>query len=336
MRFIGDVVLTTPVIRAIRERYPNAYIAYLAEKEAASLLEHNPYLNEIITFDYSRPTVLEQARVAIRLRRSSFDVFIDLFCNPRTAILSWLSGARMRIGKKVKGRGALYTHKILDNGKPKSAIAYHYQYVKPIGVDAIHWKTEIFLTDDEKREARTYLQWQDIDLSKPIIGIHPGATWPAKMWSWENFADLADLIRAKLHAQVLFVQGPNDRERVEKITRRATGQLLLLPPMKIRQLAAVISCFNAYLTNDNGTMHIAVAVGTKTIGIFGPGEENIWFPYAQPYYEETAGHVALRKDVRCHPCHLDFCNREGEGFMECMNLLSVNEVFDEVKKRLGV
>jgi ADP-heptose:LPS heptosyltransferase len=82
-------------------------------------------------------------------------------------------------------------------------------------------------------------------------------------------------------------------------------------------------------------MHIAAAVGTKTIGIFGPGEENIWFPYVPPEYEVSAGHLAMRKDVECHPCHLDFCNRSGDKHMECMNLLGVKEVFEEVKKRVG-
>jgi ADP-heptose:LPS heptosyltransferase len=81
-------------------------------------------------------------------------------------------------------------------------------------------------------------------------------------------------------------------------------------------------------------MHIAAAVGTKTIGIFGPGEEHIWFPYVPPFYPLSAGHTALRKDVPCHPCHLDYCNREGEGYMECMKLLGVKEVFEEVRKRL--
>ena len=334
MRFIGDVVLTTPVIHAVREKYPDAYIAYLGEKEAVSLLEHNPYLDEIIPFDFSALTLFEQPRIGFGLRRKSFDVFIDLFCNPRTALLAWLSGARMRIGKDVKGRGVVYTEKILDDGKPKSAIAYHYQYVRPIGVEPRFWKTEIFLTDDELRNARAYLKWQDIDPDRPVVGIHPGATWPAKIWPWENFADLADVIRAKLHSQVVFIQAPNDRELISNITRRATGQVVVLPPMQLRQLAAVLSCCTTFVTNDNGAMHIAVAVGTKTIGIFGPGEENIWFPYVPPAYRETPGHIALRKDVPCHPCHLDVCNRKSGEFMECMKLLTVMEVLEEVRKRV--
>ncbi len=335
MKYIGDVVLTTPVVHAVRDTYPDAYIAYLAEKEAVSLLLHNPYLDEIIPFDFSALTLIEQPRVGYRLRRKSFDVFIDLFCNPRTAMLSWLSGARMRIGKEVKGRGIVYTDKILDDGKPKSAIAYHYQYVRPIGVEPKYWKTEIFLTDDELRNARAYLKWQELDPARPVVGIHPGATWPAKIWPWENFADLADLIRAKLHAQVVVIQGPNDRELISNITRRSAGQVLVLPLMQLRQLAAILSCCTAFVTNDNGVMHIAVAVGTKTIGIFGPGEEDIWFPYGPPYYNEAAGHVALRKNVPCHPCHLDVCNRKGDEFMECMKLLSVKEVLEEIGKHLA-
>ena len=81
-------------------------------------------------------------------------------------------------------------------------------------------------------------------------------------------------------------------------------------------------------------MHIAAAVGTPTIGLFGPGEENIWFPYTPAFPGGSSKHIALRKDVPCHPCHLNVCNRTGNGYMECMKLLSVNEVFNAVKERI--
>lgn len=176
MKFIGDVVLTTPVIRAVREKYPDAYIAYLGDSHAVSLLEHNPHLDEIIPFDFSKPVLFEQPSVMFKLRQRKFDVFIDFFCNPRTALLARASGAPIRIGKEVKGRGKLYTHRIQDSSEPKTAVEFHYQYVKPIDVEPTTFKTEIFLTEDEKREARNYLKWQDIDTDRPIIGLHPGAT----------------------------------------------------------------------------------------------------------------------------------------------------------------
>ncbi len=334
MKFIGDVVLTTPVIHAVKAKFPSAHIAYLAEKQALSLLEGNLCLDELIPFDFSKPALLEQPRVIRRLRKGGFDVFIDLFCNPRTALLARASGAPIRIGKEVRGRGRLYTHRVQDDGMPRNAIEYHYQYVREIGVEPTHWRTEIFLTEEERREANVYLQWQDIDPGKAIVALHPGATWPAKMWPIERFAELIDLLKAKLDVQVVVTRGPGDAAIKEKISRQAVGNAVFLNVLPLRQLAAILSSVSVFVANDSGPMHIAVAVGTKTVGIFGPGEENIWFPYTPPHYDASAGHIALRKDVPCHPCHLDYCNREGEGYMECMKLLGVKEVFEEIRKRL--
>lgn len=187
MKFIGDVVLTTPVISSVRNAFPDAYIAYMGEKGAVSLLEHNPHLDEIIPFDFSRPTPIEQTRVAMLLRRRKFDLAIDLFGNPRSALLTYLSGAQTRVGPAKKGRGKLYTLQVADDGNPKTAIDFHNQYIRAVGIEPTSRETQIVLTEDERREARIYLQWLDreqhtIDFSRPIIGIHPGATWPAKRW----------------------------------------------------------------------------------------------------------------------------------------------------------
>ncbi len=112
MKFIGDVVLTTPVIRSVRNAYPGAFIAYMGEREAVSLLEGNPCLDDIIPFDLSRPSVLEQTRIALLLRRRRFDLAIDLFGNPRSALVTRLSGARVRVGPDRKGRGRLYSIRV--------------------------------------------------------------------------------------------------------------------------------------------------------------------------------------------------------------------------------
>ena len=327
MKFIGDVVLTTPIIRSVRNAFPDAYIAYMGEKKAVSLLEQNPNLDEIIAFDFSKLAIIEQPRVAWLLRRRNFDLAIDLFNNPRSALLTRSTGARVRIGAERKGRGKLYTVQVRDDGKPKSAIEFHNQFIQAVGIEPTASRTEIFVTEDEKREARIYLQWLDyenspLDLTKPLVGIHPGATWPAKRWLPERFAALADLIAAKLGAQILLTAGPNDDETTRAVLTHSFTNIKVLRNLPLRQLAAVLSHCSAYVANDNGTMHIAAALGVPTIGIFGPGEENIWFPYSS-----DEGHAALRHDVPCHPCHLDFCNREGSGYMECMKLLEVQDIF---------
>jgi lipopolysaccharide heptosyltransferase II len=334
MKFIGDVVLTTPIIASVRKAFPDAYIAYLAEHHAASLLEHNPALNEIIGFDFSRPTLIEQTRIGFLLRRRRFDLAIDLFGNPRSALLTFLSGARVRVGPLRKGRGALYTIQVSDDGTPKTAIAFHNQYLHAVGIPPVATKTSIVLSDDERREARIYLEWLDretapIDFSRPLIGIHPGATWPAKKWLPGYFGDLIDRLRAKLGAQVIVFGGPKEDDVVRDVMSHSTAEVKIVRGLPLRQLGAIIAMCRVFIANDAGPMHIAAAVGTPTIGLFGPGEENIWFPYPA-----SEGHRALRHDVPCHPCHLDVCNREGDGYMECMKRLSVEEVLEAAERTL--
>jgi lipopolysaccharide heptosyltransferase II len=335
MKFIGDVVLTTPIIASVRKAFPDAYIAYLADNHAASLLEHNPGLNEIIGFDFSRPTIPEQARVAFLLRRRKFDLAIDLFGNPRSALLTFLSGAPVRVGPQRKGRGALYTIQVSDDGTPKTAIEFHNQYLNAAGIVPTATKTEIVLSDDERREARIFLEWLDretapIDFGRPIVGIHPGATWPAKKWLPEYFGDCVDRLRAKLGAHIILFGGPKEDDVIREVMSYSTADAKIVRGLPLRQLAAIIAMCDVFVANDAGPMHIAAAVGTPTIGLFGPGEENIWFPYP-----DSEGHRALRKDVPCHPCHLDVCNREGDGYMECMKLLRVEEVLEAVEHALS-
>jgi heptosyltransferase III len=335
MRFIGDIVLTTPVIRSVRAACPDAHIAYMGERDAVSLLECNPFLDEIIPYDYSRPGVLEQARVGFLLRGKHFDLVVDLFGNPRSALLTRLSGARVRVGPERSGRGRLYTIRVADDGRPKTAVEFHNQYIAAAGIPPVASKPELFLTNEEKRDAASYLRWvcgegKPLDPARPIVGIHPGATWPAKKWLPERFAELADLLRAKLGAHVIITAGPGDAGAVSAVSARAVSAPAVLSVLPLRQLAAVISCCSVFVSNDAGPMHIAPALGVPTVGIFGPGEDAVWFPY-----DLSAGHTPLRKDVPCHPCHLDYCNRAGEGYMECMKLLAVADVFAAVERALS-
>jgi ADP-heptose:LPS heptosyltransferase len=168
-------------------------------------------------------------------------------------------------------------------------------------------------------------------MNRPIVCIHPGATWPAKQWLSERFGELADLLAAKLGLQAIMIGDAKDAAEINAALKHSVSNVKVLHDLPLRQLAAIISHCSLFVGNDAGPMHIAAALGTPTIGLFGPGEENIWFPYST-----TEGHSALRKDVPCHPCHLDFCNREGEGYMECMKLLKVGEVFEAAERSLGL
>jgi ADP-heptose:LPS heptosyltransferase len=330
MKYIGDVVLTTPLLRAVREQYPDAFIAYLTDQKAVALLEHNPYVNELIGYDYTQPALLEQVRVASRLRQLQFDVVVDLFSNPRSALLTYASGAPMRIGKSVKGRGSLYTHQIEDDGKLKSAIAFHYQYLRPLGIEPTQWRTEIFLTDEEKTAAREFLREQGVDLTGPVVAIHPGATWPNKMWLKERFTELIDLLRSDLHVDVVISPGPGDAVLVKSIVDACRAPVVVLAVPPLRRLAAILSQCAAFVSNDCGPMHIGVGVGTPTVGIFGPEPVEIWFPYPA-----VDGHTAMFTKLACSPCRTTQCYRTGTEYLECMQKISAAEVVSAVLKGIS-
>ncbi len=324
MKFIGDIVLTTPVIRSIRAAYPDAHIAYLGDSKAVTLLEQNPYLNEIIPFDFSKDSFGYQMAMYWKMYRGKYDLAIDLFSNPRSALMTFATRAGVRIGGDSKSRGRLYTIRVKDDGVPKSAVEYHFQSLKQIGIPEQSHTTEIFLLKQETEYAAGLLTARGINLQRKTVALHPGGTWPAKLWQKEKYAELAQKLMKK-NIQVVLTGGPNDIEAVEFV--RSHSGAVPLGILPLRTIASMYSHCNAVVSNDCGVMHIAVAVGTPTVGIFGPGEDLIWFPYPSP-------HKALRKHVSCNPCHLDVCNRTGAENMECMKLLSAEEVYSTVLERI--
>jgi len=352
MKFIGDVVLTTPLLHSLRAAYPSAYIAYMAEAQACSLLQHHPAVDELIGYDFTRPSLLEQTRVALALRRSRFDIALDLFSNPRSALLMYLSGARVRVGLARAGRGRLFTHQVHDDGTPKTAIEFHNQFLHAIGVTPTGTRPILVVTPGEKEAMRGRLgvmgaagggtgngaedpardgrsgggrSQAKAATEQRLVVLHVGATWPAKQWGAEQYAKLASLLVRSTGVRILLTGGPRDEATLTEVEEKSQRAARRAGALTLRELAALLSLADAFVGNDGGPMHISAAVGTPTVGIFGPGEEQIWFPYP-----ESLGHRALREDVPCHPCHLNVCNRPGDSSMECMKRLTPERVLDAV------
>jgi len=337
LKFIGDVVLTTPAVQAVREALPEAEIVYLAEREASSLLAHHPAINATIGFDFSRPTPGETLRVVRTLRSYRFDLAVDFFSNPRSALLCYLSGAPTRVGLDRSARRRLYTVRVRDDGRAKPAPAFHQQLLSAVGIRPTGQPPLLVATAEERLEARRVIGelqtpqggvWAP---GTPLIVMHVGGTWPAKLWGAERFAALADRAANELGARVLLSGGPRDAPTVQSVVACVQQPVTPLGVLPLRMLAAVLAEATAVVSNDAGPMHIAAALGTPTIGLFGPGQEEIWFPY-----DRSLGHRALRHDVPCHPCHLNVCNRVGAGYMECMQGLTVEAVFDALRGALAV
>lgn len=331
LRFIGDVVLTTPVIRALKRQYPEAGLYYLAEPGPAAVLARNPHLEEVIVLpDELLPgrAVLTRCAAQVRflrsLRKRRFDLSIDLFGNPRSALLTLATGARYRVGYDVRGRGRAYNVKIRRSESRRVLDAY-LDAVRTIGVPVEDDRTEVHFSVEDAKWADSWLKARGIDGTRPIVALNPGASWPAKTWSAGRFAELAAGLTGELNASVLLVAGPGQREVKDVTDALNAHDCPVVHTDSLTRLAALIHRCRLFVSNDCGPMHIAVAVDTSTIGLFGPSRPEIWFPYSA---EE--GHVALQAETdNC--CGRDFCIRP----TPCIESISPHKVLDTAESLLG-
>ena len=331
LRFIGDVVLTTPVIRALKRQYPEAAVHYMAEAGPAAVLVHNPHLEEVIVLpDELLParSVLTRCRAHARFLRSlkarRFDLAIDLLGNPRSALLTLATGARYRVGYDVRGRGRAYNVKIRRSASPRVVDAY-LDAVRSIGVPTDDDRTEIHFSAEDAKWAESWLVERGIDGTCPIAALNPGASWPAKTWSPQRFAELARGLIEGLDATVLLIAGPGQREATAGLNALSGHACPVVETDSLTRLAALIHRCDLYVSNDCGPMHIAVAAGTPTIGLFGPSRPEIWFPYAK-----ADGHVALQAETdTC--CGRDFCIRP----TPCIESISPRKVLEVAESALG-
>lgn len=321
LKFMGDVILTLPVVHNLKRAFPDASITYLAAKPYHQLLFHNPDIDKVIGFDLEN--ISQQFPVISSLIKNKFDIALDLFGNPRTAVLSYLTGARIRIGGDFRGRRIFYTHRINNNGLNLSSIDFHLNYLKPLGIEPEFTQPKIFISSEERLWAKEYLEKIKFN-NKPIVGIHAGATWPAKKWHASRFGELARMLMENLGVQVFFTAGPYDIDLVSKIIKDYSLDVNTPEVLNIRQLCSVIERFSVFISNDCGPMHIAPAVGVPTIGIFGPGRPDIWFPYS-----EEKGHRAIFKTLWCSRCGRDFCDD-----LKCMDAVSTEDVYNAASEIL--
>lgn len=335
LRFMGDVILTTPLIRALKKGLPHTRLLFLAEPPFEELLKSNPHLDGVIPFDRRyfdelppAKSLVEQVRFFKHLRQQKCAVAVDLLGLPRTAFQLYFSGVPIRIGGDYRYRRHLYTHLFpVSRDAWRTAIDFYLNVLKFFALPPDGTRTEVFLKESERAWAQSYLKTHGFGLDQPIVGLHPGGTWPAKLWPWERFAELAVRLKNALGVRIFLTGGPNDQDILDKVQQKAGEAVFRGELFNLRQLAAVLSQFSVFVSNDCGPMHLAPAVGTPTVGIFGPGEPDIWFPYSK-----AEGHRLIYKHVDCSPCHHDFCPTDHR----CMTAISVDEVFDAVLEILNL
>lgn len=323
-RFIGDLCLTLPALDAARAACPRARVAYVVEAESAPLIEGDPRVEEPIVVA-RKPGAGETAALVSRLRRFAPDVAIDLFCNPRTALWTRLSGARTRVGYPNKGwRSAMYTH----HARPRtlSATGFHLASLEALGWPAPRSTPRLHVAPDEAAAARDALRAHGVGRGATLVGFHPGARWPTRRWPRERYRELAArLLAARPDAFALITGGPGEEASAAELAGAlAPGRAHAITGWPIRRFVALQSLCAAFVCGDTGPLHTAVAAGARTLGLMSRNRPAMFFPYP-----ESLGHRAYYARVECSPCHRDTCDD-----LRCLDRLTVDGAWERLSAML--
>ncbi|MGH7723951.1 MAG: glycosyltransferase family 9 protein [Candidatus Eiseniibacteriota bacterium] len=324
-RYVGDVCLTLPVLTNLQRIVPHAAIHYLVEEEAAPLLAEDPRLKRVWIAS-RRAGALAQARLYADLHAARFDLVLDLFCNPRTALWTAATGARWRAGYPGKRlRSAAYNIAVKTDAT--SAIRFHLASLEALGWETEYAIPDLRLTDGELKAAWNHLTERGVPAGTPLIGFHPGARWPTRRWAPEDFIALGKSVLAKRsRAWILVFAGPGEEELARTIASGiGSPRAIAITHVALRRFAALVRLCQAFVGGDSGPIHVSVAVGTPTIGVFGRNLPEMFFPYP-----ESAGHRAVYARVWCSPCHRNECDH-----LSCLRAISPDWVGEVLESTLA-
>ena len=335
VNWIGDVIFSIPALHALRQAYPKARIAVLANGKAAGVLRDNPLIDEIYTLGpkTGKLSFKYYLRSIQKIRAEKFDLAILLPNSHRAALDAFWCGIPRRMGFPSDNRGWLLTHKIplTDEIASGHRVRYFMKIVQEAGADVQKPQLDLPLPDDALRAAKKFFTEKSLDRLPGVIAIHPGCSKFERSWHAERFAELAQELTRQLKVGIVLVGSGDEAPMLEGIARQIGGDHVeVFTTFEPLELAAVISRANLYVGNDSGVMHLAEAVHTKLVGIFGPSA-----PWETGPFVSASEYRVVQKDFSCRPCRERFfadCQPSAAGKPPCLEEITVADVMESVEE----
>ena len=343
LRLLGDVVFTTPVVRALRRRYPDAHITYVVEPHAAAVVRGSLHLNDVVTAP--RRTGINRLgddfSLARRLRRARFDVAIDLHGGPRSAWLTWASGAPMRIGYRTRGRSWMYSHVVSRPAdlSPRHSVLKQWELLTPLEIgecDPARDAVEMPESTAAVNRIERMLSDAGIRPSHSLVVLHVSAGNPFRRWPLDHFAALVvQLARQDPGRRFVLTSGPSDEdaagvimERIKVLSREAAGAVIH-PPLDVDDLRALIARAALYIGGDSGPLHIAATTRTPVVALFGPTLAGRSMPWRDPRWFAEAVDAG---PLPCRPCRQRTCE---PGDFRCLTRIGPERVAAAAERALA-
>ncbi len=305
LRRIGDVLMTTPALAALRAAYPEARISYLTEAPCNQLFSYDPHVDEVLVYP-RKASLREQLSLLRGLRAQRFDLVVDFFSNPRTAVITRCTGARRRVGFDFQGRRWGYTDPVRLNGAAPYSAAHKAALVECLGVRVPSLTPRVYLGDQERAYARQQLRALGVGPADPLVALCPVSRRSYRTWPAERYACLADFLIERYGAKVMLIWGPGEEAFATAVRKDMVHRTLPDYPMPtLLQLAALLERAGLFVGNDGGPRHLAIALGRPTLTVFGKDFASTWTPPAMPM------HRTIEYDPGCKAsCHYPHCGEE--------------------------
>ena len=322
VNWIGDTLFSTPFIRAVREAYPDSYIACLLHPRCKEMLDLNPRLNEIIIYDEEgeHKGLFGKLKLVLSLRRKKFDTAFLLHRSFTKALIIFFAGVKERIGYPTKRRAMLLTKTVDDPAEELHKVEYFLNIARASGLMHKNKSYEFFINNSDKKFISDLLSASGVSEKDTVVVLCPGGNWDPKRWPKENFARLADTLAEGSGVKIVISGSRKDMKLAEEIAgMMKKPSIITAGKTTLKQLGALFTRSDLVIANDTGPMHLAVAMKAKTIALFGPTSPALTGPYGEGCYK-----VISKNDTCDIPCYDITCidNR-------CMAAIKVEDVFKE-------
>ncbi len=336
LRLVGDVVFTTPAIRALRRHFPQARLDYLVEAGAAPIVRHNPHLDTVIEVDRPRGLnrLLYDLSLARRLRRERYDLALDFHGGPRSAWLVRATGAPQRIGYDIPGRRGCYTTRVPWHPSlmpPRHSVLNQWDLLTPLGIgppDPAVDAVEMTAGAEARASAEARLRAAGVSDEARLVVLHVSASNPFRRWPRESFAQVAaTLAREDRRRRIMITSGPSEADAAAAVAdeaARAAGDaaaaIVRCGEPTLEELHVIMARAELFIGGDSGPLHVAATTAVPIVALFGPTLPERSRPW-RPHPDRAA--AVEPKPLACRPCHQRVCVH---GDFRCLTSLTPEAV----------
>ena len=295
---IGDLLLMTPILPNLRAYFPDAEIDIFTLKSSRDILMDNPYVSRILTYS---PGTNSSWFLINNIRKKKFDLIIDLFCNPRTALITFLSGAKYRFGYEFKGRNYAYNIKTRGRGGEVHNVDFNLDSLRKLEIPIVSTRLNLGINIVHKEFAEEFIKVNNIK-SKNVIGVCLTGEWETKKYKTNDYIALLKAINLIYDVNFILIWSNEiEKKECELIHNELKTNTFLIPESPIRYLAAIIKECDLLIGNDSGPLHMGVAVDTPVLGIYGPTKPMLQGPYGEKNL------TVVNQGLKCLYCDLIEC-----------------------------